>query len=128
MEMEGVDWATDYGAGGGSSFISGHPGCRAIDEDFTEENMKFSPSEDQSIHFSGIRFTHTVMINGNSPCPSPKFVDPSYQYDSNGHPNNGFIRITKLSSLFCTCCINTSPIIRNLYIYVFILLDFGSSQ
>lgn len=121
------DIQVNYAGGGGSSFISVHPGCIAVAEDFTEQNMKFSTNEDQSIHYSGIRFTNTHMIDGNSPCPSPNYVDPSYKYNANGHPNNGLIRITKLSSFMCTAYINYSSHIRSLYFYVFIVLDLGNS-
>ncbi|EAY15760.1 hypothetical protein TVAG_188110 [Trichomonas vaginalis G3] len=76
------------GGAGGSSFISGHKGCIAIAEDFTEENMKFSESYDPSIHFSGLSFFNTEMIDGNHYMPLP---NGSYGY---GNTGNGVIRIT----------------------------------
>lgn len=45
-----------HGAAGGSSFISGHKGCIAVDETGKTTN--------QSIHYSGKKFTDTVMIDG----------------------------------------------------------------
>ncbi len=48
-------------SGGGSSFISGHDGCDAISEQSTEDNIIHTG---QSIHYSGMRFTDTVMIDG----------------------------------------------------------------
>ena len=47
--------------GGGSSFISGHEGCDAISEQSTEDNIIHTG---QSIHYSGLYFTDTVMIDG----------------------------------------------------------------
>ena len=47
--------------GGGSSFISGHNGCNAIKEESTENNIIHTG---QSIHYSGLYFTDTVMIDG----------------------------------------------------------------
>ena len=53
--------ATWSGGGGGSSFISGHDGCDAISEQSTEDNIIHTG---QSIHYSGLHFTDTVMIDG----------------------------------------------------------------
>ena len=49
------------GAGGGSSFISGHNGCNAIDELSVSENIIHT---NQSVHYSGYVFTDTLMIDG----------------------------------------------------------------
>ena len=48
-------------AGGGSSFISGHNGCDAIKEESIENNIIHTG---QSVHYSGLYFTDTVMIDG----------------------------------------------------------------
>ena len=45
----------------GSSFISGHNGCDAIKEESTENNIIHTG---QSVHYSGMYFTDTVMIDG----------------------------------------------------------------
>ena len=50
------------GAGGGSSFISGHNGCNAIAESSTTSNITHTG---QSVHYSGYKFTDTVMIDGD---------------------------------------------------------------
>lgn len=47
--------------GGGSSFISGHDGCDAISEQSTSDNIIHTG---QSVHYSGLKFTDTVMIDG----------------------------------------------------------------
>ena len=49
------------GAGGGSSYISGHEGCDAILESSTEKNIIHTG---QSVHYSGYKFTNTIMIDG----------------------------------------------------------------
>ena len=46
------------GSGGGSSFISGHNGCLAI------KSATDLSSSGQSVHYSGYKFTDTVMIDG----------------------------------------------------------------
>ena len=55
----GVGFGAD--ASGGSSFISGHNGCDAITESSTESNIVHTG---QSIHYSGYKFTDTIMIDG----------------------------------------------------------------
>ena len=53
--------ACTNGSGGGSSFISGHNGCDAIDKDSVLGNVIHTG---QSIHYSGYRFSNTIMIDG----------------------------------------------------------------
>ncbi|MDO4995844.1 MAG: glycine rich domain-containing protein [Bacilli bacterium] len=64
-----------YSTGGGSSYISGHIGCVAIEETSTEDNITFPTKHgvlcddgtidiDCSIHNSTIYFTNTTMIDG----------------------------------------------------------------
>lgn len=84
-------------AGGGSSFISGHNGCNAIKEESTEDNIIHTG---QSIHYSGLYFTNTVMIDGEG----YKWTDkkegyvgmPSHSDNSiiTGNSGNGYARIT----------------------------------
>lgn len=49
------------GGGGGSSFISGHNGCNAIKEESTKDNIIHAG---ESTHYSGYKFTNTIMIDG----------------------------------------------------------------
>ena len=49
------------GGGGGSSFISGHNGCNAVSASSTSGNMVHTG---QSVHYSGLSFTNTIMIDG----------------------------------------------------------------
>ena len=56
---DGSDCAT--GAGGGSSYISGHDGAIAISESSTSDLIIPTAS---SIHYSGKYFTDTVMVDG----------------------------------------------------------------
>lgn len=49
------------GSGGGSSFISGHKGSDAIDETSTASKIVHTG---ESVHYSGYKFTNTLMIDG----------------------------------------------------------------
>lgn len=73
------------GGAGGSSFISGFTGCNAI--------AKNGEHTDQSIHYSGYKFTNIQMISGNSSMPNPRG-------DGNivGNNSDGFARITLLDT------------------------------
>ena len=90
-------------AGGGSSFISGHNGCDAIKEESTENNLIHTG---KSIHYSGLQFTDTVMIDGNGynwtyvkgelkQMPKP---GGGYYETGKGHNGNGYARISLVSS------------------------------
>ena len=84
-------------AGGGSSFISGHEGCDAIKEESTENNIIHTG---QSIHYSGLYFTDTVMIDGEG----YKWTTEKGSYTGmpthdgtgtmKGNTGNGYARIT----------------------------------
>ena len=73
------------GAGGGSSFISGHKGCNAISESSKENNI--IPTN-QSIHYSGIYFTDTKMIGGRKEMPLPSGIKGI------GYEGKGVVKIT----------------------------------
>ena len=72
----------------GSCFISGHPGCDAIKESSTENAIVHTG---QPNHYSGLVFTDTEMIDGQSPMPSPKGGTET------GHSGDGACIITQLS-------------------------------
>ena len=102
-------------AGGGSSFISGHAGCVAITKDSTENNIKQINASDGktckdgttdvscSYHYSGLKFTDTVMIDGTG-CKwtTEKTSDcsgmPTHDGKSTmtGNTGNGYAKITYL--------------------------------
>ena len=87
-------------AGGGSSFISGHSGCDAIKEESTENNIIHTG---QSIHYSGLYFTNTLMIDGEGYRWTDKKEEqigmPSHSDNSviMGNSGNGYARITLVS-------------------------------
>ena len=87
-------------AGGGSSFISGHNGCDAIKEESTEDNIIHTG---QSIHYSGLYFTNTLMIDGEGYRWTDKKEEqigmPSHSNNSViiGNSGNGYARITLVS-------------------------------
>ena len=70
---------------GGSSFISGYPGCDAIAESSTEDHIVHTG---QPNHYSGYVFTNPVMIDGGSTMPSPSGGTET------GHSGNGYCIIT----------------------------------
>ena len=82
---------------GGSSFISGHNGCNAIKQESTEDNIIHTG---QSIHYSGMYFTDTVMIDGSG----YKWTTEKGEYTGmtshdgsgtiTGNSGNGYARIT----------------------------------
>ena len=85
------DSTYDGSGGGGSSFISGHIGCDAIDSNGVHTG--------QSVHYSGYKFTNTIMIDGagyNWTTVKGSYVG-QIQPDgttTTGHSGNGYARIT----------------------------------
>ena len=73
----------------GSCFISGYPGCDAIKELSTENAIAHTG---QPNHYSGLVFTDTEMIDGQSRMPSP-FGGT----DEIGHSGDGACIVTQLS-------------------------------
>ena len=106
--------SSDKGTQGGSSYISGHAGCSAITAEVTDEaNITHKATEGNNTtltvanatHYSGYKFTNTVMIDGagyrwtttkGSLQAMPKAGEPgSGNYDAGvGHTGNGYCRIT----------------------------------
>ncbi len=87
---------TGQGGGGGSSFISGHDGCDAIKEESTEDNIIHTG---KSIHYSGLYFTNTIVIDGagyNWTTTKQTYVGmPNYSGEIiTGNTDNGYARIT----------------------------------
>lgn len=52
---------------GGSSYVSGYSGCRAIDKSSTVESIV---SLSGSLHYSGVSFINPQMIAGNVAMPN----------------------------------------------------------
>ena len=103
-----------YSGGGGSSYISGHEGCNAIDS--TSDNLGSMIPTYQSIHYSGLKFFNTNIINGISEMPSPEGGSEI------GHCSYGAVRIQLYSIVTCQ---KYFPIFRNLFgvfLTIFILI------
>lgn len=87
------------GGSSGSSFISGHNGCDAIKESSTSSNIVHTG---QSIHYSGLYFTDTVMVDGDGNNWTTEQGDytgmPSRDGTSiiKGNSGNGYAKITYL--------------------------------
>ena len=73
----------------GSCFISGYSGCDAIKESSTENAIVHTG---QPNHYSGLVFTDTEMIDGQSRMPSP-----FGETDEIGHSGDGACIVTQLS-------------------------------
>ena len=83
----GTSYYYAFAGSGGSSFISGHLGCDAVEENTTIHHTG------QSIHYSGLYFTQTRMINGSEIMPLPSSSEEGILYDS------GYFRITILDKI-----------------------------
>ena len=100
----------DYGAGsgGGSSFVSGHKGCDAINESSSENSIIHTG---QPNHYSGITFYDSIIKNGN---------EDFFDYKGNiieGNIGDSKITITKLNYHF-SCNIHS----HNYFSFIFIFL------
>lgn len=82
----------EHGSTGGSSYISGCPGCISVSPVPGSTDSDHGP-----IHFSGLYFTNTVMIPGNVEMEQP---DGSFNI---GHFGNGACRITIISKTIDDC-------------------------
>ena len=60
----GTSYPYSFAGSGGSSFISGHPGCNAV-----ENNSETIIHTNQPNHYSGYIFENTTMIDGNETMP-----------------------------------------------------------
>ena len=73
-------------ASGGSSYISGYEGCWSVPNETAEVTIN------ESVHYSGFKFTEGKMIPGNNTMPLP-----SLRYEEGiGNDGPGAIRITLL--------------------------------
>ncbi|EAX87729.1 hypothetical protein TVAG_208330 [Trichomonas vaginalis G3] len=117
----GCSTSNSGGSTGGSSFISGHPGCDAIsNESSSFENIIHTG---QPIHYSNISFFNTKMIDGQNKIPVPwSHYD---EINETGHNGNGFVRITVLDEAIVLTCkpINSLSSINILPHLVFISLS-----
>ena len=95
----GTSYEYSFAGSGGSSYISGHEGCNSIDSQSTETNITHT---NDSIHYSRLHFSNTLMISGNESMPLPAS-------HSNGiHNESGAFRITLLLvSQTCSCSLHT---------------------
>ena len=104
------------GAGGGSSFISGYEGCDAINESSTEDNIIHTH---QSIHYSRIAFTNSIMKDGSATdMPLPK------GNTGKGNNDQGYVRITLLTSVkirYYSCRLTYSHSHHGILIYLILI-------
>ena len=91
----GLSFEYAFAGSGGSSFISGYEGCKAI-KDPSETDGNIAHKED-SIHYSNIFFTLARMIPGNTTMPLPNGKEGIWD------KSNGAFRLTYLSFKSITC-------------------------
>ncbi|EAY18102.1 hypothetical protein TVAG_306230 [Trichomonas vaginalis G3] len=118
---------------GGSSFISGHPGCDAISNDSSSfDNITHTG---QPVHYSNLSFFGTEMIDGLGQIPLPWIHRPfknkeifyntsNTDYYETGHHGNGFVRISLFDeAIVLTCKIRNTFSNQNILSFlVFILI------
>ena len=104
----------DYAGAGGSSFISGFPGCNATSEDSNEDNIVPTKSPN---HYSGLVFRSPVMIDGNSLMPSP-----TSSADETGHSLDGYVRIAMMSFNHIGCTKTRARVI-NYIVSIFVMIS-----
>ncbi|EAX87428.1 hypothetical protein TVAG_052640 [Trichomonas vaginalis G3] len=100
--------------GGGSSFVSGHEGCIALN---SSENENPNPNN-SSVHYSNIAFLQPSMHRGNT--TMPLYYSPNAY--GIGNKGRGCIRITILSFPEPTCRSFLSFSFNILLISVFIVM------
>ena len=83
----GTSYYYAYAGSGGSSFISGHEGCKAL---LRREGTIIEHSN-ESLHYSGFVFSNTKMISGNKTMPLPSRTEGFWD------ENHGAFRITLIS-------------------------------
>ena len=86
----GTSYTYSCAGSGGSSFISGHEGCDAVENKSDKIIHTGKPN-----HYSGYVFRESKMINGNETMPLPS--NNLYGY----HQDTGAFRITILSEYMC---------------------------
>lgn len=79
-----------YNGGGGSSFASGMTGCKAITETSTSSSISYRTGSNETIHYSGLKFSNASTIAGNASMPNPAATTGNVT----GSQGNGYIRIT----------------------------------
>lgn len=77
--------------------------------------IEFSDSEDPSIHYSGLQFYNTKMIDGTQEMPNPLGGQEI------GHRGNGYIRITKFNFYLCSNC--KCNLFGYSYLFIFIFYN-----
>ena len=111
----GTSYPYGFAGSGGSSFISGYEGCKAV----KEQSETIEPT-DTSYHYSGFVFTNTKMIIGNETMPLP--TSPT---EEGIHSSEGAFRITLLMYHYqCTSKQSLfSSLIPNLFIIIYLPLN-----
>ena len=87
-----ISYGHAYAGSGGSSFVSGHKSCNAVQNNTNKIEHTGNP-----YHYSGITFQHTKIISGENYMPLP------YNNEYGFHSDKGAFRITLLYSIPSKC-------------------------
>ena len=91
----GTSFSYAYGGSGGSSFISGHNGCNAINK--LQQPTDTITHSGKPFHYSGYHFVSTIMIGGDKTKPLPSGDQGTWS------ENQGAFRLTLISRInYCT--------------------------
>ena len=109
--------------GGGSSYISGYDGCKAVEYD---ESGNVNHKED-SIHYSELKFDSPIMMDYQN---TSSFVDP-YNKMENGHIGNGFVRINIIAAkpsinIFLSCKYEPIYLLSRISLFSTVLIEVSS--
>ena len=112
----GTSYRYAFAGSGGSSFISGYEGCKAV-----KEQTEFIEHTNTSYHYSGFVFTNTKMIPGNEtmPLPTSSAVEGI-------HSGEGAFRITLIMPYFH--CTYKQSLYSSLIPNIFILISFSINK
>ena len=105
----------DYaGAGsGGSSYISGYPGCNSV------SNHSYISHTNSPFHFSGYNFQYSEMISGNTSMPLPDVSDGPEGIWSESH---GKFRITLIGTCLNITIAHRYFIIHTIFIFQIMMI------
>ena len=78
----------------GTSYVSGFPGCTSVNEN--------GEKTQSTVHYSKLEFLNQTIKDGRE-----EFDGPDNQKET-GHSGNGYVRITRIISTFCTKSLRVS--------------------
>ena len=106
----GISSYDAYPGAGGSSYVSGFPLCKSVNEDGTVS--------DSYVHYSLLKFEQPMMLDGSQSFPSP------YNSFETGHQGSGAARITIIKTCYrYITCKRSSKNMLPLFISTLIMMS-----